>query len=150
MTICSTTRSQPGCRGTQGCREEVSGVPPNIEFTTFFSSFTTKGAPNCHFIQARVPQIFFQSYRVLWAKKGWKTLPYEMWKKRKNWSMEIGMGMRKSRPIIHSLIFHPPDLFCSLKVFEMNWTQDSWSWRPVYSGNAMVIGLRRIFSWKAI
>ncbi len=41
-----------------------------------------------------------------------------------------------------------PDLFCSLKVFEMNWTQDSWSWRPVYSGNATVIGLRRIFSWK--
>jgi hypothetical protein len=31
------------------CREEVSGVPPNIEFTTFFSFFTTKGVPNCHF-----------------------------------------------------------------------------------------------------
>jgi hypothetical protein len=27
--------SQPGCRGTQVCREEVSGVPPDIEFTSF-------------------------------------------------------------------------------------------------------------------
>jgi hypothetical protein len=34
-------------------------VPPNIEFTTFFSSFTTKGAPNCHFIQVRVPPNYF-------------------------------------------------------------------------------------------
>ncbi len=39
-----------------------------------FSSFTTKGAPNCHFIQVRVPTNFFQSYKVPWAKKGWKTL----------------------------------------------------------------------------
>jgi hypothetical protein len=23
--------AQPECRGTQGCREEVPGVPPNIE-----------------------------------------------------------------------------------------------------------------------
>jgi len=30
-------------------------VPPNIEFTTFFSYCTTKGALNCHFIQVRVP-----------------------------------------------------------------------------------------------
>jgi len=29
--------------------EEVSGVPPNIEFTTFFSIFTTKGAPKFSF-----------------------------------------------------------------------------------------------------
>jgi len=29
--------SQPGCRGTQGCREEVSGVPPNDCFTVLFS-----------------------------------------------------------------------------------------------------------------
>jgi hypothetical protein len=29
-----------------------------------FSSFTTKGAPNCHFIQVRVPPNFFQSYSV--------------------------------------------------------------------------------------
>jgi hypothetical protein len=27
--------SQPRCRGTKGCREEVSGVPPNIEITAF-------------------------------------------------------------------------------------------------------------------
>jgi len=24
--------SQPGCRGTQGCREEVLGVPPTFGF----------------------------------------------------------------------------------------------------------------------
>jgi len=51
--------SQPGCRGTQGCREEVLGVPPNIKFAIFFIFFTAKGAPNCHFSQVRVPPIFF-------------------------------------------------------------------------------------------
>ncbi len=39
LLICNhlTSASQPGCSGTQGCREEASGagVPPNIEFTTF-------------------------------------------------------------------------------------------------------------------
>jgi hypothetical protein len=29
--------SQPECRGTQGCREEASGVPPNVSFTVLFS-----------------------------------------------------------------------------------------------------------------
>jgi hypothetical protein len=43
--------SQPGCRGTQGCREEVSGVPPNIVFFVFYKGFTNfllilKGAVN--------------------------------------------------------------------------------------------------------
>jgi hypothetical protein len=28
--------SQPGFRCTQGCGEEVSGVAPNIEFTTLY------------------------------------------------------------------------------------------------------------------
>jgi len=46
---------------TQGCREEVSGVPPNIEFTTFFSFFTTKVAPNCHFSQGKGAAKFFFS-----------------------------------------------------------------------------------------
>ncbi len=32
--------NQPGCRGTKGYCEEVSGVPPNIGFTTFIF-FTT-------------------------------------------------------------------------------------------------------------
>jgi len=40
------------------------------------SYFTNKGAPNCHFSQVRVPPNFFQSYRVPWTKKGWKTLIY--------------------------------------------------------------------------
>jgi len=48
----------------RGCREEVSGVPPNIEFTTFLIFFTAKGAPNCHYSRVRVPPNFFQSYRV--------------------------------------------------------------------------------------
>jgi len=54
-----------------------NGVPPNMELTTFFSSFTTKlakGAPNCHFSQARVLPNNFQTYRVPRTKKGWKTL----------------------------------------------------------------------------
>jgi len=29
-SIFNRSDSQPGCRGTQGCREEVSGVPPNV------------------------------------------------------------------------------------------------------------------------
>ena len=33
----------------------MSGEPPNIEFATFFSSVTTKGALNYHFSQVRVP-----------------------------------------------------------------------------------------------
>jgi hypothetical protein len=37
---------------------EMSGVPTNIEFTTFLC-FTTKGAQNSHFCQVRVlPNIF--------------------------------------------------------------------------------------------
>ena len=43
----------------QGVRGEVSGVPPNIEFTTFFSFFTTKGAPNCHFNEGKGAAKFF-------------------------------------------------------------------------------------------
>jgi len=34
-------------------------VPPNIEFTTFFSFFTTKGAPNFHFSQGKGAAKFF-------------------------------------------------------------------------------------------
>jgi len=72
--------SQPGCRGTQGCREEVSGVPTNIEFTTFFS-FLLLGKPRIVILsRVRVPPNCFQSYRVPWTKKGWKTLPYDIYK----------------------------------------------------------------------
>jgi len=28
--LITVSDSQPGCRDTQGCREEVSGVPPNV------------------------------------------------------------------------------------------------------------------------
>jgi len=38
-----------GCRGTQGCREEVSGVPPNIAFNVFYEDVTLKSASDCHF-----------------------------------------------------------------------------------------------------
>ncbi len=31
------SNSQPGCRCTQGCRQEVSEVPQNIEFSAFFN-----------------------------------------------------------------------------------------------------------------
>jgi hypothetical protein len=34
-------------------------MPPNIEFTTFLSFFTTKGAPNCHFSQGKGAAKFF-------------------------------------------------------------------------------------------
>ncbi len=65
MDFFATLSSIYQASGSQpGCREEVSGVPPNIEFTTFFSYVTTKGSQNCHFIQVTVPPNFFQSYRV--------------------------------------------------------------------------------------
>jgi len=32
--------SQPGCRGTLGCREEVLGVPPNVLDFLLFGSIT--------------------------------------------------------------------------------------------------------------
>ena len=41
-----TIDSQPGCRGTQECREKATGVPPNIELTVFLFVFVL-----------RVPQI---------------------------------------------------------------------------------------------
>ncbi len=34
-------------------------MPPNIKFTTFFSFFTTKGAPNCHFSLGKGAAKFF-------------------------------------------------------------------------------------------
>ncbi len=71
-----TSGSQPGCRGTQGCREEVSGVPPNIEFTTFLIFLLLRVLRIVILARVRVPPNFFQSYRVPWTKKGWKTLPY--------------------------------------------------------------------------
>ncbi len=74
-----TSGSQPGCRGTQGCREEVSGVPPNIEFTTFFSSFTAKGAPNCHFIQVRVPPNLFSVLKGAVNQKRLKNTVIDSW-----------------------------------------------------------------------
>ncbi len=45
--------SQSRCRGTQGCRQEVSGVPPNIKSTTFYRWFSV-----------RVPLSFFSCLRV--------------------------------------------------------------------------------------
>ncbi len=53
-----------GSGSQPGCLEEVSGLQSNIEFTAFFSSYTSQGAPNHHFSQGRVPPNFFQSYRV--------------------------------------------------------------------------------------
>ena len=69
--------SQPGCRSTQGCREEgvrVSGVPPNIEFITFLVFLLLRVFRIVILARVRVPPNFFQSYRVLWTKKGWETL----------------------------------------------------------------------------
>ena len=40
-----TSGSQPGCRGTQGCREIVSGVPPVIPFYWALDLFTYLGVP---------------------------------------------------------------------------------------------------------
>ncbi len=34
-------------------------MPNNIEFTTYFSFFTTKGASNCHFSQGNGAAKFF-------------------------------------------------------------------------------------------
>ncbi len=31
-----TSDSQPGCRGTLGCRKEVSGVPPSFELLPIY------------------------------------------------------------------------------------------------------------------
>ncbi len=38
-----------GCRGKQGYRKEVLGVPPNIELYVFYQYFTVLSITNSHF-----------------------------------------------------------------------------------------------------
>ncbi len=43
-----------------GCREEVLGVPPNIEFSVFFLCFTTKGTSDSKFLACWCAAKFFK------------------------------------------------------------------------------------------
>jgi hypothetical protein len=64
-----------GCRGTLGCRKEVSGVPPNLELLPFYWCFTTQGAAKLSFLSNQgCHQSFLKAWRVPRIKKGWKTL----------------------------------------------------------------------------
>jgi hypothetical protein len=55
--------SQPGCRGTLGCRQEVSGVPPSFEFLPSFDGLLHKLAPIVIFNQLGVPPIFLKDLK---------------------------------------------------------------------------------------
>ncbi len=71
--------SQPGCRGTLGCRKEVSGVPPNFKLLPFYWCFTTYRAAKLSFITfLGCRQFFLKIWRVPRTKKGWKTLSYNI------------------------------------------------------------------------
>jgi hypothetical protein len=46
-------------RDTQGCRENVSGLPLYIKFTAFCLGFTSLGTTDYHFSRIRVPSNYF-------------------------------------------------------------------------------------------
>ncbi len=68
--------SQPGCSGTQGCREVVRGVPPNILFFCYLLVFLVKipffcikGASKHQFAYIIVPPHVFSQKRCRGLEK---------------------------------------------------------------------------------